>query len=106
VNHRFEFDEWAKDLARGVSRREALRRLGFGLAGLGLAVLGLGKKAYAKKNRQSSWECDLTSTCTGQTYHGSGVNTASASSVAQQYCLLSEPDNCCQGSATCTHLTH
>jgi len=43
VNHRFEFDEWAKDLARGVSRREALRRLGGGLAGALLAALGLAR---------------------------------------------------------------
>jgi hypothetical protein len=44
MNQRFDFDEWTKDLARGVSRREALRRLGGGLLGAAAAVgLGLGK---------------------------------------------------------------
>ena len=36
------FDELAKDLARGVSRREALRRLGGGLLGAAVAAVGLG----------------------------------------------------------------
>jgi hypothetical protein len=40
------FDELAKDLARGISRREALRRLGGGLAGALLLSLGL-PKAWA-----------------------------------------------------------
>ena len=31
----FDFDELARDLARGLSRREALRRLGVGLDGKG-----------------------------------------------------------------------
>jgi hypothetical protein len=38
-----QFDELAKALAEGVSRREALRRLGGGLAGVLLAFMGLGK---------------------------------------------------------------
>jgi hypothetical protein len=37
------FDQLAKDLARGVSRREALWRLGGGLATAMLASLGIGK---------------------------------------------------------------
>ena len=37
------FDQLAKDLARGVSRREALRRLGGGLATAMLASLGVGR---------------------------------------------------------------
>jgi hypothetical protein len=52
VYHRFEFDEWAKDLARGLSRREALRRLGGGFAGALLASLGLGA-AWAKPGNGS-----------------------------------------------------
>jgi hypothetical protein len=38
-----QFDELAKALAAGVSRREALRRIGGGVVGLILASLGLGK---------------------------------------------------------------
>jgi hypothetical protein len=37
------FDHLAKTLAEGVSRREALRRLGGGMAGFLLASLGLGR---------------------------------------------------------------
>src|SRR5688500_16655398 len=43
MNERFDFDELARDLARGVSRREALWRVAGGLAGAVLASLGLGK---------------------------------------------------------------
>src|SRR5262249_41596713 len=38
----FDFDALAMDLAQGLSRREALRRLGVGLGGALLAVLGAG----------------------------------------------------------------
>jgi hypothetical protein len=54
VNQRFEFDEWAKDLARGVSRREALRRLGGGLVGALLASLGL-ERAWGAPNPCSTF---------------------------------------------------
>src|SRR5437868_4851311 len=37
---RFDFDELAKDLAGGLSRRQALRRLAGGVAGTLLACLG------------------------------------------------------------------
>jgi len=38
-----QFDELSKALAAGISRREALRRIGSGLVGATLAALGLGK---------------------------------------------------------------
>lgn len=44
-----QFDELAKALAGGISRREALRRVGGGLAGLFVASVGLGK-AWANGN--------------------------------------------------------
>src|SRR4051812_134223 len=39
----FSFDQFTRDVAVGLSRREALRRLGGGLAGTLLSFLGLGK---------------------------------------------------------------
>jgi len=42
-----KFDELAKDLARSVTRRGALKRFGVGLAGIVLAALGLANKAQA-----------------------------------------------------------
>lgn len=44
---RFDFDQLAKDLAKGLSRREALRRVGIGLAGAMLAPLILQKSRPA-----------------------------------------------------------
>src|SRR5437763_14517972 len=43
----FDFDQLARDLAGGLSRREALRRLGAGLGSALLASLGLGGLAPA-----------------------------------------------------------
>ena len=42
-----KFDELAKNLAQSVTRRQALRRFGAGLAGVVLAIVGLPKKAEA-----------------------------------------------------------
>src|SRR5262245_4753834 len=47
MSERFDFDTLARDLAAGLSRREALRRLGLGLAGALLATLGLAPAAQA-----------------------------------------------------------
>lgn len=49
------FDELAKDLARGMPRREALRRLGGGLLGAMLASVGLENKAWAQGNLSGAW---------------------------------------------------
>src|SRR5690242_12439378 len=58
-----QFDELAKELAQGVSRREALRRVGGGLAGVVLASLGLVKAASASPVTRSSCltQCGLQS---------------------------------------------
>jgi hypothetical protein len=45
MNHKF--DELAKGLAQSVTRRQALRRFGVGLAGMALACFGLANKAKA-----------------------------------------------------------
>ena len=42
-----QFDELSKSLAEGVSRREALRKFGLGIAGVLLATLGLSRAASA-----------------------------------------------------------
>ena len=42
-----KFDEMTKDLAQSVTRRQALRRFGAGLAGMALAVVGLASKTQA-----------------------------------------------------------
>jgi hypothetical protein len=50
------FDELAKAVAGGMSRREALRRVGGGLVGAVLASLGLGTKAWSAPAPNSGCE--------------------------------------------------
>ena len=57
-----QFDELAKDLARGVSRRQALRRFGEGLAGTLLASLGL-ESAWAKPGDPGGGNSDCAHFC-------------------------------------------
>jgi hypothetical protein len=42
-----KFDELTKSLAQSVTRRQAFKKFGLGLAGLALACLGLADKAEA-----------------------------------------------------------
>jgi hypothetical protein len=42
-----KFDELAKGMAQSVSRRQALKKFGVGLAGMALACFGLANKAKA-----------------------------------------------------------
>ena len=44
-----KFDELAKELAQSVTRRQALKKFGAGLAGMALACFGLANKAGAAK---------------------------------------------------------
>jgi len=44
-----KFDELAKGLAQSVTRRQAFKRFGVGLAGMALACFGLANKAEASK---------------------------------------------------------
>ena len=43
-----KFDEMTKGLAQSVTRRQALRRFGIGLAGIVLATVGLASKATGR----------------------------------------------------------
>ena len=54
-----QFDELSKSLAEGVSRREALRRFGIGLAGVLLGSVGLASRAEAC----STTDCTHGSQC-------------------------------------------
>ncbi len=50
-----KFDELAKNMARSVTRRGALKKFGVGLAGIALACFGLANKAQAGNKR---YHCD------------------------------------------------
>jgi len=56
-----KFDELAKGLAQSVTRRQALKRFGVGLAGMALACFGLADHAHAGKG--CSETCPATNPC-------------------------------------------
>ncbi len=56
-----KFDELAKGLAQSVTRRQALKKFGVGLAGMALACFGLADRAKATKSTgclPSGTKCD------------------------------------------------
>src|SRR5437016_4040836 len=55
-----QFDELSKSLAEGVSRREALRKFGIGLAGVLLACLGIGGGASADQRVKCASSADCS----------------------------------------------
>jgi hypothetical protein len=59
-----KFDELARGLAQSVTRRQALRKFGVGLAGMALACFGLGSNAGAgAQSCATSADCGHNQTC-------------------------------------------
>jgi len=59
-----KFDELAKGLAQSVTRRQALKKFGVGLAGMALACLGLpGRARAATGSCQSTLDCGGHEAC-------------------------------------------
>ena len=54
-----KFDELSKSLAQSVSRRQAFKKFGVGLAGMALACFGLANKAEAGRGNclPAGWGC-------------------------------------------------
>jgi hypothetical protein len=77
----YQLDELAKALAEGVSRREALRRVGVGLASAILTSMGLGQAAQAQARVQA------TCTCGGVTYNPV-TQCCTRSGVQQKYPIV------------------
>ncbi len=72
-----KFDELAKGLAQSVTRRQALKRFGVGLAGMALACFGLANKAEANKGgcSHAGRPCDPSKRqCCGICYCFTGLN--------------------------------
>src|ERR1700751_4481371 len=55
-----KFDELAKGLAQSVTRRQALKRFGVGLAGMALACFGLARRAKAQTTQKGKCVVNLT----------------------------------------------
>ncbi len=62
-----KFDELAKGLAQSVTRRQALRRFGVGLAATALAAVGLGNRALAGPTPRP---CASDADCSNNQYCG------------------------------------
>ncbi len=62
-----QFDELSKSLAEGLSRRDALRKFGLGVAGVLLAAVGLQGRAWAGVNCTSNADCKSFDYCCGGT---------------------------------------
>jgi hypothetical protein len=48
-----KFDELAKSMAQSVTRRQALKKFGVGLAGMALACFGLANRAQADPKKKT-----------------------------------------------------
>ena len=79
-----KFDELAKGMAQSVTRRQALKKFGLGLAGMALACFGLANTAEATK----AGNClPLYSRCTANGQCCSGVCAAEPlASKHDKYC--------------------
>jgi len=101
-----QFDEMAKDLANGMSRRQAIRRVGAGLAGAMLASLGLAK-AWSKDD-----DDDEPETCEDYCRKVVGINPSHEKQFGKcvsncEQCIdhggiACGQDNCCVGTEVCT----
>lgn len=59
-----QFDELTKGMAQSVTRRQAMKKFGVGLAGMALACFGLANKAAAQTNcLPSQYRCKNNSDC-------------------------------------------
>jgi hypothetical protein len=67
-----KFDELAKGLAQSVTRRQALKRFGVGLAGMALACFGLANRAEAHPERDCA-ACVSDTDCNGKLRCSSGI---------------------------------
>jgi len=84
-----QFDELSKSLADGVSRREALRKFGAGLAGLLFVAIGLGSagRAYAAAGTCCTYFSEKGNGCDGSyEYHCIPPGTACPQSVKRGAC--------------------
>ncbi len=86
-----KFDELAKSLAQSVTRRQALRRFGIGLAGVVLASLGLANKAEAASH-PVVFNCD----CFAYPNFGCDLRPPGKFKKCFEFCL----SNCSGGSRT------
>jgi hypothetical protein len=104
------FDELAKDLANGLSRREALRRVGLAMAGSLLAALGLagGARAQILKGGGGRNRCHDTCEIAFNSGYITNVHACedachSCNSTGGEFCVASTGVlSCCLSPQTCS----
>ena len=88
-----KFDELTKQMAQSVTRRQALRKFGLGLAGMALACLGLADKAGAVPRQGRQGYCQFVwrgfGTQTG-VYTGMCLDTNGCVAAASADCPSAE----------------
>src|SRR6516162_11500426 len=82
-----KFDELAKGLAQSVTRREAFKKFGIGLAGMALACFGLPRRAKAQTTQKGKCVVNLT------------LDTGRKRLVYTGLCV--DPNTCCVDPNTC-----
>jgi hypothetical protein len=83
-----KFDELAKNLARSVTRRGALKKFGLGLAGLALASLGLTNGASAKPATPPAYHLGGGSKLCNHCVSPYGCAVDSAGNIIDRRCFL------------------
>ena len=58
-----QFDELTKSIAQSVTRRQALKKFGVGLAAMALACFGLANKAVAGSSCATDADCSSNQVC-------------------------------------------
>ena len=86
-----KFDELTKSMAQSVTRRQALRKFGLGLAGMALAAFGLANKAGAARVRTQGY-CAVHNTFSGGGYTGMCVNPGSCLGAPSADCPVGPVD--------------
>jgi hypothetical protein len=83
-----KFDELARGLAQSVTRRQALKKFGVGLAGMVLAALGVANaSAGSKKKAQTQGLCQVVMT-------GIGVGQYTGVCIDPATCQVGNDPNC------------
>jgi hypothetical protein len=67
-----QFDELTKSLAQSVTRRQAFKKFGLGLAGMALACFGLADKAGAARPKGPHGYCAVGGSLFGNPFYTGG----------------------------------
>ena len=82
-----KFDELTKAMTQAVTRRQAFKKFGFGLAGMALACFGFTRRTEAGSHNQSCFN-NCMHDCVGSLM-GQGYSKQAATTYCQNPCMVS-----------------